>query len=412
MKTSHGNGINDQILQVYPILNATNTLAKPKLQSRKTMTRPLQLLIVACITAVCFLEFIPFYIMKSNKIVNGIAYVLDSEPFKGGTNYHPKGKKVHLPLSELTQSRVTSCQSFFSPELDKMVPRTWIENIKQPLSYEKRIPNIIHQTSQSRCVHEQLFNLTVPWRQMEPLSYYFHDDDAIWRLLHQDWPEFPLLHYIIPCLNSMTAVSDIWRYLVLWEYGGIYSDIDSIPANFTWDSISNDDDAYFILEAYEIPSQYWMAVAPKHPMMYYAIHHAITNVMASREMGTMDASKVVGPHALFSAMIWLLHEVGQEDLDPPMVGGLYMIRFNRSIRLVGTKDTSDAVIIREGIDQESKIEIYNHVQNMTHFLAVKADSRRQLNQTCITLISDSLVGVPKGIMAAVGPMNIPSIQVK
>ena len=134
--------------------------------------------------------------------------------------------------------------------------------------------------------------------------------------------------------------------------------------------------------------------------------------MASREMGTMDASHVVGPHALLSAMKWLLHEVGQENVNPPMVGGLYMIRFNRSIRLVGTKDTSDAVIIREGIDQESKIEIYNHVQNMTHFLAVKADSRRQLNQTCITLISDSLVGVPKGIMAAVGPMNIPSIQVK
>ena len=89
-----------------------------------------------------------------------------------------------------------------------------------------------------------------------------------------------------------------------------------------------------------------------------------------------------------------------------------MIRFNRSIRLVGTKDTSDAVIIREGIDRGSKIEIYNHVQNMTHFLDVKADSRRQLNQTCISLISDSLVGVPEGMMAAAGPMTISSKQVK
>ena len=412
MKTSYGNGIHNQIIQVYPVLNATSTLAQPTIHSRKTMTRPLQFLIVACMMALSGFEWIPFDIMKGNKIVNGVAYVLDSDPFKGGTNYHSKDKKVHLPLSDLTQSRVTDCQSFFSPELNKMVPRTWIENIEQPLSYEKRIPNIIHQTSQSRCVHEQLFNLTVPWRQMEPLSYYFHDDDAIWRLLHQDWPEFPLLHYIIPCLNSMTAVSDIWRYLVLWEYGGIYSDIDSIPANFTWSSISNDDDAYFILEAYEVPSQYWMAVAPNHPMMYYAIHHAITNVMASREMGTMDASMVVGPHALFTAMTWLLHEVGQDISRPPMAGGLYMIRFNRKIRLVGTKDTSNAVIIREGIDQESKIEIYNHVQNMTHFLTVRADSRRQLNQTCITLISDSLVGVPRGMMAAAGPMSISSIQVK
>ena len=129
MKTSYGNGINNQILQGYPVLNATSTLAKPKIRSRKTMTFPLQLLIIACMIAVCFLEWIPFDIMKGNKIVNGIVHVLDSDPFKGGTNYHPRGKKVHLPLSELTQSRATNCQSFFSPELEKMVPRTWIENI-------------------------------------------------------------------------------------------------------------------------------------------------------------------------------------------------------------------------------------------------------------------------------------------
>ena len=129
MKTSYGNGIHNQIIQVYPVLNATSTLAQPTIHSRKTMTRPLQFLIVACMMALSGFEWIPFDIMKGNKIVNGVAYVLDSDPFKGGTNYHPKGKKVHLPLSELTQSRVTSCQSFFSPELEKMVPRTWIENI-------------------------------------------------------------------------------------------------------------------------------------------------------------------------------------------------------------------------------------------------------------------------------------------
>ena len=412
MKPYFGNGINDQIMQAFPVLHPTSTLVEPKLRSRTTITRPLQLLIVACMIAVCVFEWILFDILKGDKWVDGVTVVLDSDPYKGCIKPRPNSKKVQLPLSELTQSRATNCQSYFSPELDKMIPRTWIENIERPLSSEKKIPSIIHQTSQSRCVHEQLFNLTVLWRQMEPLSYYFHDDDAIWRLLGQNWPEFPLLHHIIPCLNSMTAVSDIWRYLVLWEYGGIYSDMDSIPANFTWGSIRDDDDAYFILEYYELPSQYWMAVPPRHPMMYYAIHHAITNVMASPEMGTMDASHVVGPHALCSAMKWLLYEVGQDDLGPPMAGGLYKIRFNRTIRLVGTKNTSDVLIIRQAIDYASKTEIYNHVQNMTHFLEVQADPSRLLNQTCITLISDSLVGVPKGMMSAASPMNIFSIDQK
>ena len=408
MKPSLGNSINDQIMQVFPVLHPTSIVAESKLRSRTTMSCSLQLLIVTCMLAICVFVQAPFGIMKYDNMVDGTAVVLKLNPLNGSTKYHPTDKKPQLSLSELTQSRATNCQSYFSHELDKMIPRTWIENIERPLSSEKRIPSIIHQTSQSRCVHERLFNLTVPWRQMEPLSYYFHDDDAIWRLLGQNWPEFPLLHHIIPCLNSMTAVSDIWRYLVLWEYGGIYSDMDSIPANFTWGSIRDDDDAYFILEYYELPSQYWMAVPPRHPMMYYAIHHAITNVMASPEMGTMDASQVVGPHALFTAMKWLLHEMGQEISGPPMAGGLYMIRFNRTIRLVGTKDTSDAVIIREGIDRGSKIEIYNHVQNMTYFLDVQDKSSHHLNQTCITLISDSLVGIPKGMIAAAGPMNFPS----
>ena len=410
MKTLFGNGIDDQYTQTDSLAFPTSTFTEPNKKSRTTITRPLQLLIVACMIALSGFDWIPFDIMKGVKTNHDVANILDTGTFKGGTKHHPMGKKVQLPLSQLTQSRITNCQSFFSPTLDKMIPRKWIENIERPLSKEKRIPSIIHQTSQSRCVHEQLFNLTVPWRQMEPLSYYFHDDDAIWRLLGQNWPEFPLLHHIIPCMNSMTAVSDIWRYLVLWEYGGKYSDLDSISANFTWSSISDDEDAYFILEYYEIPSQYWMAVPPRHPIMYYAIHHAITNVMASPEMGTMDASHVVGPHALLSAMKWLLHEMGQAISGPPMAGGLYMIRFNRTIRLVGTKDTCDAVIIREGIDRGTKIDIYKHVQNMTHFLVVKSDTTRQLNQTCMTLISDTLVGVPKGMMSAASPMNFSSIS--
>ena len=46
------------------------------------------------------------------------------------------------------------------------------------------------------------------------------------------------------------AFIDIWRLLVLWEYGGIYADMDSspVPDRFNASTIAADDDAFFVQE--------------------------------------------------------------------------------------------------------------------------------------------------------------------
>ena len=43
---------------------------------------------------------------------------------------------------------------------------------------------------------------------------------------------------------------DVWRLLVLWEYGGIYADMDTspVPELFNGDTITADDDAFFVQE--------------------------------------------------------------------------------------------------------------------------------------------------------------------
>jgi Glycosyltransferase sugar-binding region containing DXD motif len=126
------------------------------------------------------------------------------------------------PLSELTQSIRTPCWGVANAFTNETDPMIWIENNERPLDTSKRIPNIIHQTSRARCLYFKFQQLSQPWRDLTTHSYYFHDDAAVWKLIDRHWPEFPNVRHVARCLNSMTAVSDVWRLLVLWQYGGIY----------------------------------------------------------------------------------------------------------------------------------------------------------------------------------------------
>ena len=50
-------------------------------------------------------------------------------------------------------------------------------------------------------------------------------------LFDKEWPEFPQLRNSIDCLKNAggAAKADLWRYLALWVYGGIYTDMDNSP---------------------------------------------------------------------------------------------------------------------------------------------------------------------------------------
>jgi hypothetical protein len=270
----------------------------------------------------------------------------------------------------------------------------WIHNSVVPsninsssYSYNK-IPNQIHQTSKSKCLHMFLADVSKVWREMNGYSYYLHDDDVVWRFLHQQWPEFPTLPLILPCLSPcMTAVADLWRYLILYEFGGIYSDLDAIPKQFNASWIHSEDDALFVVENFDAPSQYWMAVAPKHPLMYYAAHHALHRASGVGDVFKMDAAKVTGPFALMEAFASFMLDVGL-TIQKPIRAGHYEGRYNRSIRIIGHgRERSDEIIKREAVSKEHKFMMY-HSMNMKHYHEDK--KRDQTNKTCLSVLHDGM----------------------
>ena len=278
----------------------------------------------------------------------------------------------------------------------------WIENQENTTvddynstHQQQRIPFIIHQTGSTRCIPTALAEAMSNWRNLSMYQYYFHDDDAVWRLLNQEWPEFPYLKKLLRCLNSMTAVSDIWRLLVLWEYGGIYSDLDSIPNSWTPATIHPDDDAYMVVENYDAPSQYFMAVTPRHPLMFYSIHTAMSNILASRSVPLIDAAFVTGPFALLDGLTLFMLDVGQ-NVGKPVSGGFYQGANNRSVRIDGYgRQRSGEIILREAIKRRVKNIMYD-AMNMTHFSDVTKARRNSglRGRSCLAVLYDIDVGPP------------------
>jgi hypothetical protein len=202
-------------------------------------------------------------------------------------------------------------------------------------------------------------------------------------LIHQPWPEFPQLSivFVLPCIFSMTAIADIWRLLVLWEYGGIYSDLETIPNTYSstgWtpESIHPQDDAYFVVEYYDSLSQFWMAVTPRHPLIYYSIQSAISNVLQAENIFIMDASLTTGPFAVLEGYHHFRKDAGILAYKP-VRAGYYVGTQNRSIRIEGySRKQSDKILRREAIHRNEKRQMYGSM-NMTHFLQDLNQRRRR-----------------------------------
>jgi hypothetical protein len=168
-------------------------------------------------------------------------------------------------------------------------------------------------------------------------------------------------------------LSDLWRYLFLWEFGGVYADLDSATNQFNATTIAPDDDAFFIIERDGLLSQYFIAISPKHPLMYYAIQRTVMAILREYDTGRTIAGIVSGPRALHEAFMhflwdqgtWMEHEVTKpHPIDTP---GLYTGTDNRTLLLVGTRETANTLVYRESIrDKRKKIKEYARM-NMTHF---------------------------------------------
>jgi Glycosyltransferase sugar-binding region containing DXD motif len=190
------------------------------------------------------------------------------------------------------------------------------------------------------------------------------------RLLYdQDWSDtFPHLRQGMQCLVSGAAKADLWRALVLYEYGGIYTDLDSAPNPLAFNETTIDyehDEAFFVVESLGITSQYFMAARPHHPLMFLLVQMTLHRLYDVSDVNTQYVPFVTGPGALKNAFI---HYMGQQHGDKngqtpyqtyQRVGaGTYhgvVDAGQSSVRVVGDKGHSNDYILREALPGKHNI---------------------------------------------------------
>lgn len=273
-----------------------------------------------------------------------------------------------LRLQQLTSSvdsaAATSCPS-------NLVFMADVNRLASDTTYSNPIPKIVHQTSKSRCVTQKVAQAAKQWRFDGDWSYFFHDDEALMRLLVEEHPEFPHLELIARnCLVHGTLRADLWRYLVLWVYGGVYADVDAVPRKFTAETLGAADQAFFVVEQYHLLSQWFMAVSPKHPIMYYAIQQSLSNLLQAPDTGRIAAPLYTGPHALHAAYIQFRHDAVAvvESAIPghkPVGAGHFGGTRNRTVTVVGVAARQNEYVNRDVLGK-SKLREYAQM-NMRHF---------------------------------------------
>lgn len=287
-------------------------------------------------------------------------------------------------MPKLSPSDLTECDRIACPEELVHVanhvqpsPRRSESSGSEPSGSEpsrsepRKIPRVVHQTSRSRCLTPRLAELMKAWR-LPGHDYYLHDDVAVdWLLTRTAWPMFPHLTSVAKCLTQGTLRADLWRYLVLYEYGGIYADIDSTPNAFDGSQIAPDADAFFIVEMYQTLSQYFMAASPRHPILFYAIHDALISLLQAPDVAGINAAYNTGPHALYRGFQAFMRDAGVEIPhihrgDGAVEAGTYVGTDGRSITVVGSPSTQNELVMREAIRRGEKIKEYRKM-SMTHF---------------------------------------------
>jgi hypothetical protein len=300
-------------------------------------------------------------------------------------------KRTVIPLVELVNTRVESeCPKGLVLVNDTILdPRhayyggggggVYFDDNRRLGRMLRRIPRLVHVTSKTRCMAPEFAANLDRWRFADH-SFFFHNEEAMERLLEREWPEFPALRQAVRCTKGGAGRADVWRALMLWEYGGIYTDIDNLPARFDGDTILGEDEALFVIERSAILSQYFFAARPRHPLIYLLVQHMTSRLLALNDVTMQIVSVVTGPGALRMAFCNFLKGQGPNfPHNRPRSHcwypheGVYTGLYNATVRAVGHQNRSDEWVARDVIPD--KHLIYQRM-NMTYFREIpKVESK-------------------------------------
>ena len=171
-------------------------------------------------------------------------------------------------------------------------------------------------------------------------SIYFHDDDAVQRLIEAyNWDtEFPNLSHHLKCILYTGAMKiDVWIVMIPYKYGGIYTDIDNWPSPDKWsesEPILPNDEAFFLSDSWTRPSQWFQCMVPNHPIAFHTLQEISNRLLDMKNIAQPAVVMVTGPNALKhgygTALGWGKEPMIQNIFD----GGTFVGVHNCTVRVL------------------------------------------------------------------------------
>jgi len=225
--------------------------------------------------------------------------------------------------SNFETTAITKISTKRLPTLDELtsIPASYhcpeglkvFENIVLPRHVthsNRKIPKVIHITAKTRCVSNRTRDHILKWSYRNH-SLYFHDDAAVYKLLDYASNDrfgnevVQNISKMFTCMTNGATLSDMWRYVVLYHYGGIYTDLDNAPGpKYTAEIIQPDTDSFFFVEGIGTMSQFYLSSSRHHPLLLQimAVARSALYIKGNNVMVNNPAQKT-GPHAVKCGMI-------------------------------------------------------------------------------------------------------------
>ncbi len=128
-------------------------------------------------------------------------------------------------------------------------------------------------------------------------------------------------------LTVMTAKVDFWRYLILYQKGGIYLDIDSTINSKIDTFLNTDDNALITAETNpELFVQWALFFREKHPILERVIDNIVQNINEKKYQN--DIVNTTGPGAFTTSLQQIHKDSNSESINWFDINKSYNKKFN------------------------------------------------------------------------------------
>ena len=160
-----------------------------------------------------------------------------------------------------------------------------------------QIPKIIHQTFETKDLSPAMVSILQTWKDKNPnYTFKFYDKEDRVKFMSENFEDKVLNAY--NNLNYGAFKADLWRYCILYKYGGCYTDMDTICINGIDVFLNNETEICTPIDltrTYHLFNSF-ISVKPGHPIMKHCIDKCVDNALHIKNCS--DNRDYTGPGVL------------------------------------------------------------------------------------------------------------------